>query len=202
LPRFAALRRIPAQAFGLKKNLGGIASVTKMRDNEDSTASLGNSEVLSVQHSEGPPIPELAQRPEEGSKIPSSVRRQDTGDVLPDQPRDSETLCQSEVDEHEVSSGVGETWAETGDREGLTGGAAHENVNCAWFKVPLLVFGHVPVVLHRGEAVGEDRRRERFDLREADRRPAEVVPCNRGGFDATTHGQVAHHFTRMGMTIA
>jgi hypothetical protein len=49
-------------------------SVAKMRDNEDSTASLGNSEVLSVQDSEGPPIPEFAQRPEEGSKIPSSVR--------------------------------------------------------------------------------------------------------------------------------
>jgi hypothetical protein len=177
-------------------------SVAKMRDNEDSTASLGNSEVLSVQDPEGPPIPEFAQRPEEGSKIPSSVRRQDTGDVFPDQPRDLETLCHSEVDEHEVSAGVVESFAETGDREALAGGAAHENVNCAWLNVPLLVLGHVPVVLDAGEAVREDRRRERLDFGKADRRPAEVVPRDRGGFDARTHGQVPHHLTRMGMTMA
>ena len=177
-------------------------SVTKMRDNEDSTASLGNSEVLSVQHSVGPPIPEFSQRPEEGSKIPSSVRRQDTGDVFPDQPRDSQVFCQSEVDEHEVSSGVVESFAETGDREGLTGGSAHENVNCAWRNVPLLVLGHVPVVPHLGEAVGENRRRKRFNFRESNGRPPEVVPRCRGGLYATAHRKVAHHFTRMGMTTA
>jgi hypothetical protein len=173
-----------------------------MRDNEDSTPSLRDSEVLSVQDSEGPPIPEFAQRPEEGSKIPSSVRRQDTGDVFPDQPRDSETLCQSEVDEHEVSARVVESFAESRDREGLTGGAAHENVNCAWLNVPLLVLGHVPVVLDAGEAVREDRRRERLDFGKADRRPAEVVPRYAGRFYPTTHAQIAHHLTRMGMTMA
>ena len=72
-PRFSARRRIPAHAFGLKKNLGGT-SVSKMSDNEHSTASLGDSEVASVQHSVGPPIPEIAQRPEDVSHVPSSVR--------------------------------------------------------------------------------------------------------------------------------
>jgi hypothetical protein len=44
-----------------------------MSDNEDATPSLGHSEVLSVQDSVGPPIPEFRQAPEEGSKVPSSV---------------------------------------------------------------------------------------------------------------------------------
>jgi len=44
-----------------------------MSDNEDATTSLWDSEVLSVEHSVGEPIPEFSQRPEEGTKVPSSV---------------------------------------------------------------------------------------------------------------------------------
>jgi hypothetical protein len=86
-----------------------------MRDNEDSTASLGNSEVLSVQHSEGPPIPELAQRPEEGSKIPSAVTRQDAGDVFPDNPSRPLTLSDRKKGKHEVAAWVGESFAQSCD---------------------------------------------------------------------------------------
>jgi hypothetical protein len=74
LSLFPARRRIPAHAFGLKKNRGGNVPTSKTCDNEDSTTALGNSEVLSVQDPVGPPIPELFQRPEEGTKVPSSVR--------------------------------------------------------------------------------------------------------------------------------
>jgi len=73
LPLRSALLRIPAQAVGLKKNLRGSTPVSKTCDNEDSTATLRDSEVLSVQHSVGEPIPELDQRPEEGTKVPSTV---------------------------------------------------------------------------------------------------------------------------------
>jgi hypothetical protein len=73
LPRFSARLRIPAHAFWLKKYRGGTSS-SKMSDNEHSTASLGDSEEASVQHSEGPPIPDVLQRPEDGTQIPSSVR--------------------------------------------------------------------------------------------------------------------------------
>ncbi len=38
-----------------------------MSDNDDTLALLGNSEVLSVQHSVGEPIPEFCQRPEDGT---------------------------------------------------------------------------------------------------------------------------------------
>jgi hypothetical protein len=73
LPRFAARRMIPAQAFGLKKNRGGTSPVSKICDNEDAAPPLGNSEVLSVKNPVGEPIPELAQPSEEGTKSPCFI---------------------------------------------------------------------------------------------------------------------------------
>jgi hypothetical protein len=55
-PRFSARLSIPAAAFALKKYFGG-ASVSKMSDNEDAAAALGDSEMLSVQHPPGDAIP-------------------------------------------------------------------------------------------------------------------------------------------------
>jgi len=77
---------MPAQALALKKYRNGRSPVSKISHNEDATASLGDSEELSVQDSPGEPIPEFRQRPEEGAKVPSSRRRQDAGDVFPDDP--------------------------------------------------------------------------------------------------------------------
>src|SRR5438270_6647914 len=77
---------MPEQALGLKKYLSGTESVSKTADNEDTAAALGHSEVLSVQHSVGEPIPELRQRPEHGAHVPSASRRQEAGDVLDDSP--------------------------------------------------------------------------------------------------------------------
>jgi len=62
---------MPAQALAVKKYRDGRSPVSKMSDNEDPTAALGDSEELSVQNSPGEPIPELAQRPEEAAKVPS-----------------------------------------------------------------------------------------------------------------------------------
>jgi hypothetical protein len=73
LPRFAARRSIPAQAFALKKYRRGTPPVSKMSDNEEATAPLGHSEELSVQHSPGATIPEFNQRFEDGSKVPSRI---------------------------------------------------------------------------------------------------------------------------------
>jgi|SRR5690606_34311720 len=72
-PRFSARRRMPRHAVALKKNRCGTSPVSKISDNEHTTAPLWNSEVLSVKNSVGEPIPEFAQHPEEGSKVPSSV---------------------------------------------------------------------------------------------------------------------------------
>ena len=70
--RFSARRRMPRQAVALKKYRCGTLPDSKMSDNEHTAASLGQSEVLSVQDSVGPPIPELCQPSEEGAKVPSS----------------------------------------------------------------------------------------------------------------------------------
>ena len=74
LPLASARRRIPEQAFALKKYRCGRSPVSKMSDNKHAAAPLWNSEVLSVKHSVGEPKPEFDHAPEEGSKIPSSVR--------------------------------------------------------------------------------------------------------------------------------
>jgi hypothetical protein len=77
-PRFSARRRIPRQAFAVKKYRCGTSPVSKISDNEHTPPSLGDSSrvvacshELSVKHSVGEPIPELAQAPEEGTKVPS-----------------------------------------------------------------------------------------------------------------------------------
>jgi len=46
-------RNIPSHAFALKKNRCGIEPVSSTCDNEDSTASLGHSEILSIENSPG-----------------------------------------------------------------------------------------------------------------------------------------------------
>jgi hypothetical protein len=65
---------MPLQAVALKKYRCGTAPVSKTSDNEHTAASLGHSEVLSVENPVGEPIPELAQHPEEGTKVCASVR--------------------------------------------------------------------------------------------------------------------------------
>ena len=67
-PLLDALRKIPTAAVGLKQYASRCGSgVSKTSDNDDSTASLGNSEELSVQHSVREPIPEFSQRPDDGT---------------------------------------------------------------------------------------------------------------------------------------
>ena len=129
LPLLSALRRMPAQAFGLKKNRGGNVPTSKTCDNEDATTALGYSEVLSVQDPVGPPIPELFQRPEEGTKVPSSSRRQDARDIFPDDPAGTEFVSESKKDEGEVAAGVGESFAQAGDGEGLARSSSDQKVD-------------------------------------------------------------------------
>jgi hypothetical protein len=70
-PRRSARRRIPVAAFGLKKYFDRCGPVSKTSGKEDTVTSLGDSEVLSVQHSPAKAIPELLQRPDDGTHCPS-----------------------------------------------------------------------------------------------------------------------------------
>jgi hypothetical protein len=78
--------------------LGGTGRVSKTSDNEHTAASLGHSEVLSVKHTVGPPIPEFSQRPKDGSHVPSSCARQKARDVLDENPSGSALIS----DTHEL----------------------------------------------------------------------------------------------------
>jgi hypothetical protein len=87
------------------------------------------SDVLSVQDSVGPPIPELPQGVEEGSEGAASVHRQETRHVFINDPLGSKVVNKSKIGEGEVAARVGESFAESGDAEGLAGRASDQNVN-------------------------------------------------------------------------
>jgi hypothetical protein len=88
-----------------------------MADNEHTLASLGQSEELSVKHSVGPPIPELAQAPEEGTKVPSSMARQDAGDVLPNHPSGAQSASKRKELKGQVATVVSHSASQPGDGE-------------------------------------------------------------------------------------
>jgi hypothetical protein len=166
-----------------------MSPISKMADNEHTLPSLGQSEVLSVQHSVGEPIPELAQPPEEGAKGPSSVRRQHTGDILPNQPAGTQSLSQPEILEHECTTLVVQSASESSARERLAGRAAHEKVD--WLMVTSPDLGEVASERHV-KPVGEDGTREWRDLREERGSPAERAPRDGGGLDPRTDGAEDH----------
>jgi hypothetical protein len=101
--------------LALKKYRRGTSPVSKMSDNEDATAALGHSEVLSVQHSPGATIPDVRQRPEDGSKVPSAIRRQDARDVFPDDPARPQSASKAAKLDGQVATRVIQAASSTGD---------------------------------------------------------------------------------------
>jgi hypothetical protein len=73
------------------------------------------SDVLSVQDSVGPPIPELPQGVEEGSEGASSVHRQETRHVFINDPLGSKVVNKPKIGEGEVAARIGESAPKTGD---------------------------------------------------------------------------------------
>jgi hypothetical protein len=120
---------MPLQAVALKKNRCGTLPVSKMSDNEHAAAALGHSEVLSVKHSVGEPIPEFDQPSENGTKVPSFVRRQDTGDVLPNHPLGPCSLSKPKKLKGEVATIIIQSSSESRNAEGLARGSSDKKVN-------------------------------------------------------------------------
>jgi hypothetical protein len=163
-----------------------------MSDNEHTAASLGHSVELSVKHSVGEPIPELPQAPEEGTKVPSSVAGQDAGHVLPNQPFGPIAVSDCKIREGQVSTGIGQSLAQSRDAEGLARGSADKNIDSCIG--PFLELGHVAEVRRFGVVMGKHSAREGFDLAEGERLPAQRMPCTGRGFNTTANAQIAHHF--------
>lgn len=132
------------QALALKKNFGGIGPVSKIDDNEHTTAPLGQSEVLSVEYPPSCPCPwpfnhtlvwpALDSLREMQGIICPDKRSQETaegivvcvehaGNIFPDGVskaiRSSKFMSEDRVGESKVRPRVGERPAQTGDRESL-----------------------------------------------------------------------------------
>jgi hypothetical protein len=190
-PLLPARRRMPLQAVALKKYRRGTSPVSKMSDNEHAAAPLWNSKELSVKGSIGPPIPEFAQAPEEGTKVPSFVARQDAGDVLPNQPLGPQSASKRKELKGEVATVASHSRSESGDAEILAWGSAHENVD--WVIFALFDRGEIAMQRRVAPMVFENGARERFDLRQETRPPAQAVPRHAGRFDPAANATVPHH---------
>jgi hypothetical protein len=144
-PRASARLRIPAAARGLKKNLGWTWA-SKMSDNEDAAASLGHSEVLSVQDPPAGASPRSGNhtcaRPSIGGnrhigahegaqdrcEVQTVVGGQSPRHVLPDAPFDVEGVADAHVVPEQAGSLAVEPGALAGDGEVLARGAADEDI--------------------------------------------------------------------------
>jgi hypothetical protein len=186
LPRRPARRRIPLQAFALKKYRSGTPPVSKISDNEDTPASLRDSpskpvhsDILSVKHSPCEAIGAIDPRdnarssPAAGGdldsssgeesqnrrKCSSSVVRKDAADVLPDHPRGPISPSNRSIDERQVATRIIQSSAEPGDGVGLARRSAGENIDVCIIG-PLLESGRVAEVRDARVSVGEDGGRE------------------------------------------
>lgn len=193
-PLRAARARIPAQARALKKyRCGTLPGSTSTADNEHALASLGQSEVLSVQDSVGPPIPELAQPSEEGTKGSPLVCRQDTGDILPNDPAGSEPVSKAKKLERQLTTRVIQAASESGEREGLAGSAPDENIDSCF--ITRLDLREVAEVRNTRPTLGKHAGRERGDLGEERVTPSERMPRERVGRDPAAHRADDHVFS-------
>ena len=82
---------MPTAAFALKQNLWGEVD-SKTRDNEYSTAPLGDSEVPSVKSAPRNSVPEFVHLTKEGEEVSSVVGSEDSWNVFQHHPPRSESL--------------------------------------------------------------------------------------------------------------
>ena len=128
-PRFAARRKIPAAARGLKKNLCGTW-LSKTTDNEHSLASLGHVEISAVEHTPRYPIPALDhENAEHFCKVSSFVATEKSGNILENKPSGSKFLQDSRKVIKESSAFASETFALPGDGDVLARDAGRDAID-------------------------------------------------------------------------
>jgi len=130
---------IPAHALELKENLSGIdAGGSRTKDNEDTTASLGHSEILGIQdsprgcalwsidtastapselvHTDPDPLSATDEASDEASKG-AVVARKNAGNIFPNDIWSPCLVREIDESEREIPALVGETAAIAGDAE-------------------------------------------------------------------------------------
>jgi len=86
-PRFVARLKIPRAALGLKENrLGTVVAFLRTCNKEHPLASLGEAEILAVQHAPAPHIPAGVQLTDCKSEIQSSMGRQEAWNIFDHHP--------------------------------------------------------------------------------------------------------------------
>jgi hypothetical protein len=175
-PRRSALRRIPPAARGFKKNLGWTLP-SKMSDNEDAAAALGDSEILSVEESpdDAPPRPGCHTSPSDSGggnrdgcahegthdlhEVHSPVTGEGAPHVLPDGPLDPEGVPDSHEREEQSGPLAAKPGSPAGAAEVLTRGSPDEHVGLPAAPLPDLVGGTLgPVRELRDVVVDRDSR--------------------------------------------
>jgi hypothetical protein len=111
---------MPLAAFALKENLAGAVGF-KTCDNEHSTASLGDSEVASVQSSPRYAIPELFHFIEKPSEVSPFVGTEESRDIFQHEPPRSALLHKVEEGEGKAGSLACESSSLASDAEVLAG---------------------------------------------------------------------------------
>ncbi len=76
--------------------------------------------------------------------------------VLPHDPLGSKVIDNTKERQRQVAARVIQTLPQTGHGVALTRRASYQQVDVSCLQRPLLVLGHVPVVLDVEEAVGKD----------------------------------------------
>jgi hypothetical protein len=189
--RFFALRRIPAQARGVKKYCCGTTPVSKISDKEDATPSLGHSVIFRVQDPVGPPVPEFCQRPEDGAKRPSSGLTEDPGYIFPEDPLRPKSVSKSHELQAEVATVTIQSFSETGDAEVLARGASDQEIDSSLVGGEgVSELGEVAIQGHLGVVVGEVLAWEFFNFAEKDWFPIQGMPRLGGAFNSTAHRAV------------
>lgn len=121
---------MPLAAFALKENLAGAVGF-KTADNEHAAASLGDSEVASVQSSPRNAIPELLHFAEKPSEVSPFVGTEEPRDVFQQEPPRSASLSKVEEGEGEAAPLAGEPCALSCEAEVLAGEPSAPDV-CFW----------------------------------------------------------------------
>jgi hypothetical protein len=114
---------MPSAAFALKENLTGAVGF-KTCDKEHSTASLGDSEVSSVQSSPRNAIPELLHFIEKPSEVSALVGTEESRDIFQHEPPRSSLLHKVKEGKGKAGSLAGKAGALSSDAEVLAGESA------------------------------------------------------------------------------
>src|SRR6266550_1628660 len=160
-----------------------------MSDNEHALASLGQPEILSVQHPPGPPIPALGKTVQELIER-SFIVGENAGHVFPHAPAGLILCKNGKIAKGEISARISQSSTQSRNREGLAGRSSDQNVDCDG--CPFVEFEHVSIVGNLQEVVFKDCTGESLDLRHESTPPAKRSPRHGSRFDARADGTKGH----------